>query len=97
MTARMTERGPLLSDPPARRILGPDQVDHVAEAVIGLARELWVLTDRFTIMEKVMAARGVDLAAEIDAYQPDAAVQAELSAKRARLMRTILTALRAEV
>jgi hypothetical protein len=48
-------------------------------------------------MEKVMAARGIDLAAEIDAYQPDATVQAELSAKRAALMRTILAALRAEV
>jgi hypothetical protein len=44
-----------------------------------------------------MAAHGIDLAAEIDAYQPDAAVQAELGAKRARLMRTILTALRADV
>jgi hypothetical protein len=39
----------------------------------------------------------VDLAAEIDACQPDAAVQAELSAKRARLMRTLLVALRADV
>jgi len=93
----MTPRDPLISDPPPRRILDPAQIDHVAEAVIGLARELWVLTDRFTIMEKVMAARGIDLAAEIDAYQPDVAVQAELSAKRAALMRTILTALRADV
>jgi hypothetical protein len=93
----MSARDPLISDPPPRQILNPTQIDHVAEAVIGLARELWVLTDRFTIMEKVMAARGVDLAAEIDAYQPDTAVQAELSAKRARLMRTILAALRADV
>jgi hypothetical protein len=93
----MTTREPLISDPPPRRILDPAEIDHVAEAVIGLARELWVLTDRFTIMEKVMAAHGVDLAAEIDAYQPDAAVQAELGSKRARLMRTILTALRAEM
>jgi hypothetical protein len=92
----MSGRDPLISDPPPRRILDPAQIDHVAEAVIGLARELWVLTDRFTIMEKVMATRGIDLAAEIDAYQPDAAVQAELSAKRARLMRTILAALRAD-
>jgi hypothetical protein len=93
----MSGRDPLISDPPPRRILDPAQIDHVAEAVIGLARELWVLTDRFTVMEMVMAARGIDLAAEIDAYQPDAAVQAELSAKRARLMRTILAALRADV
>jgi len=86
----------LISDPPPRQILNPAQIDHVAEAVIGLARELWVLTDRFTIMEKVMAERGIDLAAEIDAYAPDATVQAELDAKRARLMRTVLTALRAD-
>jgi len=93
----MTARAPLISDPPPRQILDSAQIDHVAEAVIGLARELWVLTDRFTIMEKVMAARGIDLAAEIDAYQPDATVQAELSAKRAALMQTILAALRAEM
>jgi hypothetical protein len=93
----MSARDPLISDPPPRRILDPDQIDHVAEAVIGLARELWVLTDRFTIMEKVMAAHGVDIAAEIDAYQPDAAVEAELGSKRARLMRTVLTALRADI
>jgi len=93
----MSTREPLISDPPPRRILDPAQIDHVAEAVIGLARELWVLTDRFTIMEKVMATHGVDLAAEIDTYQPDAAVQAELTAKRAALMRTILAALRADV
>jgi hypothetical protein len=87
----------LISDPPPRRILETAQIDHVAEAVIGLARELWVLTDRFTIMEKVMAAHGIDLTAEIDAYTPDEGVQAELDAKRRSLMRTILTALRADI
>jgi len=87
----------LISDPPPRSILEPAQIDHVAEAVLGLARELWVLSDRFTIMEKVMSAHGVDLAAEIDAYTPDEGVQAELDAKRRSLMRTILTALRADL
>jgi hypothetical protein len=93
----MSAGDPLISDPPPRRILDPAQIDHVAEAVIGLARELWVLTDRFTIMEKVMAAHGLDLTAEIDAYQPDASVQAELGAKRARLMGALLAALRADL
>lgn len=87
----------LISDPPPRAILGAAHIDHVAEAVIGLARELWVLSDRFTIMEKVMAAHGIDLAAEIDAYTPDEGVQAELDAKRTHLMRTIVTALQAEI
>jgi len=87
----------LISDPPPRSILEPAQIDHVAEAVLGLARELWVLSDRFTIMEKVMSTHGVDLAAEIDAYTPDESVQAELDAKRRLLMRTILTALRADL
>ncbi len=87
----------LISDPPVRKILDPAQIDHVAEAVIGLARELWVLSDRFTIMEKVMAAQGIDLTAKIDAYTPDEAVQAELDAKRKRLMGTILAALRADI
>jgi len=99
MTGPTPTRAParLISDPPPRKILDPAQIDQVAEAVIGLARELWVLSDRFTIMEKVMSAHGVDLAAEIDAYTPDEAVQAELDVKRKRLMGTILAALRADI
>jgi hypothetical protein len=93
----MSDSARLISDPPLRQIYEPRHIDHVAEAVIGLTRELWVLTDRIAVMEKVMAERGLDLTEAIDAYVPDQAMQAELEAKRERLMRTVLTALRVEV
>lgn len=85
----------LLSEPPARQIFKPEQIDDVAEAVIALTRELWVTVDRVAVLEKVLENRGVPVQAEIDAYQPDEAFQAELDAKRDRLLNAVLVALKA--
>lgn len=85
----------LLSEPPARQIFKPEQIDDVAEAVIALTRELWVTADRVAILEKVLEHRGVPVQAEIDAFQPDEAFQAELDAKRDRLLNAVLVALKA--
>jgi hypothetical protein len=87
----------LASDPPPRQIFPPDRLDDVAEAVIALTRELWVVIDRMTVMEKVMEANGIDLAKQIDAYRPDEATQAKLDAMRAKLLETVLTALKADI
>jgi hypothetical protein len=92
----MSAKPKLISDPPPRHILGPDRLDDVAEAVLALTREVWVLTDRMVVMEKVMAANGVDLTAQIDAFEPDAACQRELDDKRRRLLATVLSALKAD-
>jgi hypothetical protein len=87
----------LLSDPPPRQILPPERIDDVAQAVIAVTRELWVAVDRMTILEKVLSTNGIDISAAIDAYQPDDAVQAELEAKRARVLLSVLRALKADI
>jgi hypothetical protein len=53
-----------------RQFLGADQVDNVADAVLALARELWVVADRQLILEAALARHGIDAAAEIDSFEP---------------------------
>jgi len=79
----------LLSDPPPYQRMRPGQVDNVAEAVLALARELWVVTDRLAIVEAVLEEKGVVVADLIDSYQPDAALEAKLKTKRERLVKVI--------
>uniref|UniRef100_UPI0035CBE9B4 hypothetical protein n=1 Tax=uncultured Sphingomonas sp. TaxID=158754 RepID=UPI0035CBE9B4 len=78
---------------PARRILKPAQIDGVANAVLALAREIWVLRDRQIVTEAVLAARGIDLAAAIDAFEPDAALQRRLDTERDRLIALVADAI----
>jgi hypothetical protein len=85
----------LLSEPPERQIFKPEQIDDVAEALIALTRELWVVTDRVAVLEKVLGECGVEVKARIDAFEPDAAFEAELARKRDRLLDAVLVALKA--
>jgi hypothetical protein len=47
-------------------------------ALLSLAREVWVLKDRQRIVEERLAARGVLVPAEIEAWQPTPEQQAVL-------------------
>ncbi len=47
-------------------------------ALLSLARELWVLKDRQRIVEERLAARGVLVPAEIEAWQPTPEQQARI-------------------
>ncbi|QBM75109.1 hypothetical protein E2E30_04575 [Sphingomonas sp. AAP5] len=78
---------------PARRILKPAQIDGVASAVLALAREIWVLRDRQIVTEAVLAARGIDLATAIDAFEPDVALQRRLDTERDRLIALVADAI----
>lgn len=81
---------------PSRRILAPEQIDDLAEALLALARELWVVRDRQIITELVLAERGIDIRAAVDAYEPGAAVQAHLDAERDRMVGRLAKALSGE-
>lgn len=78
---------------PQRTILKPEQIDDIAQAVLAVARELWVTIDRQLVLEAVLAKHGLDLTAEMDALEPDAALQAKLDARRAALLGSITQAL----
>ncbi|QMW22662.1 hypothetical protein [Sandaracinobacteroides saxicola] len=58
-----------------------------------LARELWVVKDRQIILEAVLARHGLDLAAEIAAFQPEGAIADRLAAERAALLERLITTL----
>lgn len=77
-----------------RQILPPERIDDVAEAVIALARELWVVCDRQIVTEALLARHGIT-SEDIDAYQPDAATEERLARRRQQVVDNILVALRA--
>lgn len=76
-----------------RRILAPGDVDALGEAVLSLAREVWVLTDRQLVTERALADHGIDLRATIERYEPDEAFAAELGERRKRLIGELLRTL----
>jgi hypothetical protein len=78
---------------PPRRILATEQVDDLAEALLALARELWVVRDRQIVTELVLAERGIDISAAIDTYEPSAEVQAWLDTERDRVVERLAQAL----
>lgn len=49
--------------------------------LLAMARELWVVRDRQRVLEQLLAERGIVAADAVDAYQPTAALQAELDAE----------------
>ena len=78
---------------PKRQFLGVDQLDNVADAVLALARELWAVTDRQLVLENILTRHGIEAGAEIDAYEPDAAMQSLLDARRDGLIAAVSRAL----
>jgi hypothetical protein len=84
-----------ISSPASRLLLRPGQADSLAEALLALTREVWVLTDRLAIVEAVLEAKGGLTQADIETYQPDAAVEARLSARRQALIGAVEAALKA--
>lgn len=78
---------------PDRPTLHEGDVGQLGAAVIALTREVWVLTDRLAVLEAVMARHGIDATAEIEAFQPDAVMQAALDEKGKRLVSNVVNAL----
>ncbi len=73
-----------------RRILVPQDIDKIGEAVLSLAREVWVLTDRQMVLEQVLADAGVDVREAVNKYQPDDAFAATLAERRQAMIGEIL-------
>lgn len=77
-----------------RQILPPTRIDDVAEAVLALARELWVVADRQIVTEALLVRHGIT-AQEIDAFQPDPETEARLDTRRRQIVDNLLVALKA--
>lgn len=63
-------------------------VDHAMSMILVLAQEFMVMRDRLDTVERICAAKGVVLAAEIEAFHPDeATLQAREAGRQAFLQR----------
>ena len=91
----MTE-DPRSYNTPELQALLPEQLDNLGRAVIGLTREICVLTDRLAVTEVVLAARGIDIAEAVQTHQPDAALQGRIDAQVSRIIGDMLEALSAK-
>jgi SAM-dependent methyltransferase len=87
------ERFAVRGDSAARRILSPDQLDHLGEAILALTGEVWVLTDRMMVLEQVLSDAGTDVTAAIETFTPSAAFEARLDARRDKLIGAVVAAL----
>jgi hypothetical protein len=66
------------------------RLEQLTSTCAELAAEVWVLRDRLTIVEYLLEQRGGVTRAEIDAFQPDGALAAELAAARSALAQRVL-------
>ena len=47
-----------------------EALDRAVGMVMTLAAELYIIRDRFTVLEQILAAKGIVDPAEFDAYEP---------------------------
>lgn len=80
----------------ARRILGPNQIDQLGEALLALTGEVWILSDRLAVLEAILAEHGIDATGAIERFVPSPAMEKALDAKRDKLIATVLAALAAQ-
>ena len=73
---------------------GPES--RLLQALAALAEQVWVLKDRQVVTEKVLAGRGIDLQDEIEHFQPDAELAAQLDEERQHFIATVMASFRDE-
>lgn len=73
--------------------LAPEDVDRLGQALITLTKELWVVKDRQRVLEAALAEAGIVTPEALDAWQPDAALDAQLGTERRRLIDAIIEVL----
>jgi hypothetical protein len=87
---------PSQAQPRRRKALKADDIDNVGQAVLTLAKELWVLKDRQMVTEAVLAKRGIDISEEISTFQPDPALEARLKSEREAMVKKLMQDLSGE-
>lgn len=78
-----------------RRILQPEDIDGLGEAVLALTSEVWVLTDRLIVIEAILEAKGMDLRKAIEDFAPTPEFERVLSVRREKLINAVVGALKA--
>jgi hypothetical protein len=73
--------------------LAPAQLDDVANTVLVLARELWVVKDRQRVLEALLAEHGILAPGAVADHQPGPALAAELETERTRYTGALMESL----
>jgi len=87
---------PSTKQPLKRQALRPEDIDKVGHAILTLAQELWTVKDRQRITEEILKKHNIDINEEIDTYQPDGPLEAELAEARSALVKKIVLDLTGE-
>lgn len=77
---------------PLKHLTSPDDLDGVFRMMLELASEVWVLRDRFAVLEELLAQRGTLTADDLDVFQPGPELAAGLDDERAAFVRRLLDA-----
>lgn len=75
------------------QLLQPQQIDDVANALLVLARELWVVKDRQHVLEALLAEHNIIQPNAVTDHQPGAALADELATERSRYTMSVMEAL----
>jgi len=74
---------------PGRAYFDDVILDNLFDAVLEVSAALWTVRDRQIILEKVMADKGIDVSAEIEAYVPDEMLLQARTAERDEMVARI--------
>lgn len=86
-------KDPTAFNRPDVQILAEADIDGIGRAVMTLCHELWVVKDRMAVLEAVLEENGIDAAKQVDAFQPDAALQEKLNKDGRELVERLMSAL----
>lgn len=64
-------------------------IDNMLDALLELSAAVWTYHDRVTVLEKVLAAKGIAVSDEIEAHLPDAAEIKTRADERAALVQRV--------
>lgn len=60
------------------------------QALASLAEQVWILKDRQIVMEAVLADQGIDIREQLDRFQPDAELSAQLDTARQEFIGAVM-------
>lgn len=74
--------------------LTTDDIDNLAQAILTLTEELWVMKDRQKILEAALSDAGIITPQTLDRFEPEGALAESLRADRQQFVKRVLSALR---
>lgn len=89
----MQSTDPVVGPQAEQTFFADPAVDRLLGMVFSLTAELHVLRDRVALLESVLAGRGALDAAQLNDAVPDGALEAQLAASRAALVRHVFEGL----